>query len=41
MVVDVNLSPLGDHLKILGGSKTGRAAFEAYRARLQKKEEIA
>ena len=41
VVVDVNLAPLGDHLKILGGSKTGRAAFEAYHARLQTKEEIA
>lgn len=41
VVVDVNLGALGGTLNILGGSKTGRAALDAYQARTQKKEEIA
>lgn len=38
VVVDVNLGALGESLKILGGSKTGRAALDDYRKRAEKKE---
>ncbi|WP_265501290.1 VirB4 family type IV secretion/conjugal transfer ATPase [Paracoccus beibuensis] len=38
VVVDVNLGALGESLKILGGSKTGRAALDDYRQRADKKE---
>lgn len=41
VVVDVNLSALGEYLKILGGSKTGRAALEEYQKRTERKEMIA
>lgn len=38
VVVDVNLDALGESLKILGGSKTGRAALDEYRQSADKKE---
>lgn len=41
VVVDVNLGVLGEHLKILGGSKTGRAALEEHRKRSGRKDMIA